>query len=241
MKTTNLMATIVAISACSGCADKQPPNESGGASGTKGSTMTEVQAVRFRPMREMPYGQHFGSNRTVTLPVPIRSPAGLRLALLLIGDVTARAGRTPEEAARESQSVTVPWSVHYLDAITGELAGQTLELNEDRARHFGLPDPAGYVVGHLDDPNRLPEARVEKLRQRVLVGLDTLLPLFADEHLPWTDDANKAARDVRDFFPLAAEPGLWPYYRAEGKEFFAWLEKNAPPGKARLPWDDEKK
>jgi hypothetical protein len=194
----------------------------------------------FESAANMGYGQHFGADRRVSLPVPVRRSGNLCFALLLIGDVVARAGMTAQEAEREQQNVTVPVRVHYLDVSTGKLVDDTHQLNEQRATHFGLPDPPGFVVGRLDDPTRPPREHLEKLRQRILAGLDVLLPFFADASLPWTEEANKAAQDVRDFFPVAAEPGLWPYYKAEGREFFAWVEKNAPPARAALPWESAK-
>lgn len=105
-------------------------------------------------------------------------------------------------------------------------------------KYFGFPSPPGGVVGSYDDPGRRSSDRAMLIDERLHAAMDVLLPFFADEARPWTEEVTRAAREVRDFFPLAAEPGLWPYYEAEGKGFFAWVEKNAPPGRARLPWEE---
>jgi len=143
---------------------------------------------------------------------------------------------------RELDKVTAPMNVYYGDPATGELEKRVRidwreEVSGGERSHFGIPIPPDGVVGHFSDPRWPPKERVELLRQRIYSALDVLLPFFADENRPWTEEANTAAREVRDFFPMAAEPGLWPYYNAEGKEFFAWVEKNAPPGRAPLPWE----
>jgi hypothetical protein len=200
--------------------------------------MPKIQA--FRPSRELSYGQHYGAQRHVSLPVPVRRPTGVHLALLLIGDVVAHRDVTAAQAADMSKEVTVPFSIHYLDPQTGTVASGGMPLNDDGPAYFGIPAPPTGVVGRLDDPKWLAADRIDLLRQRIYAALDVLLPFFADENRPWTEEANRAARDVRDFFPLAAEPGLWPYYKAEGKDFFAWVEKNAPPAKAPLPWEGPK-
>ena len=202
-----------------------------------------VTAVaHFKPIGTLRFEQYrdFGV-RAGSLPVPVRRANAIQLALLMaVGDSVARVDIPPAEAARMKNEVLVPAFVWYIDAASGEPREQTPYFNERSSSYFGIPDPPKKIVGHLDDPSWFAENRVTQLRLRIYAGLDTLLPFFVDESLPWTEEANKAARDVRDFFPLAAEPGLWPYYKAEGKELFAWVEKNAPPGKARLPWEDEK-
>lgn len=147
-----------------------------------------------------------------------------------------------ERARRNRNEVSAPWQVVPLDPVTGEIAGPKFYMNAARRlERYGLPDPPGWIVGHLDDPRWLPPDRVEMLRARIYKALDVLAPFFADEDRAWTEAANVAAQEIRDFFPLAAEPGLWPYYQAEGKEFFTWIEKNAPPAKAPLPWDEPRR
>ncbi|MFO0592174.1 MAG: hypothetical protein U0441_31815 [Polyangiaceae bacterium] len=187
------------------------------------------------------------------LPIPVKRHGAVQLAYFQLAGRWASVDETKEEAIREDDKVTPPVVISYGNPFTGERADTFYPDWRDEhpgnpKSHFGLPTPKSVdkpqrdyptapVIGHFSDPKWLPKDRLEILRKRIYEGLDTLLPFYADEHRPWTEDANKAAREVRDFFPIASEPGLWPYYRAEGKDFFAWLEKNAPPGKAALPWD----
>ena len=207
---------------------------------TTSDSMSTDTSLRFRTMASFPYDRRMGILVHASLPVLVRRPQGVLVALLCIPRGTmARLDTTPEERARAHQEVQVPQQVHYLDPSTAVIVEDTRYLNERRAAHFGIPDPIGQVLGRFDDPHWPAKDRVTALRHRIYAGLDVLLPLFADEHLPWTEEANMAAREVRDFFPIAAEPGLWPYYRAEGRELFGWLERNAPPGKARMPWEEE--
>lgn len=183
--------------------------------------------------------------RTALLPVPVKRPSGLRWAVLQYGAVVSNPNLTAVDYERAWNEIENPCSILYYDAVTAQFIEQNPNFNEHLEAYFGVPRPPGatgcfYVVGHHDDPRAPPKDRWEQLRQRVFMAFDVLLPLFTDPNRPWTDDANKAAREVRDFFPLAAEPGLWPYYEAEGREFFAWVERNAPPGKAALPWEEAK-
>jgi hypothetical protein len=183
-----------------------------------------------------------GSYQSARLPIPVKRATGLRLAAFQIYYPWAKADEPAEEGKRERDKVTAPMNVCYGDPATGKLEVRVgIDWREEVAgggrAHFGIPTPPDGVVGHFSDPQWLPKDRVELLRRRIYAALDVLLPFFADENRPWTEAANKAAQEVRDFFPLAAEPGLWPYYKAEGKEFFAWVERSAPPGKAALPWN----
>jgi len=167
------------------------------------------------------------------------APVGLQWAILQLAAPGGLSSK--DEAARIWNEVSTPTVIAYYGATSGTYSVEIGHLGPRTAAYFGVPDPPGAnpgngIVGHFDDPHWLPRDRAELLRRRILAALDVLLPFFADEARPWTDEANRAAREVRDFFPLAAEPGLWPYYKAEGKEFFAWVEKNAPPAKAPLPW-----
>jgi len=145
-------------------------------------------------------------------------------------------GSSGRYVAEERNHVNVPSQLLEVDVVTGEYVADTgVSLNNNE--RFGIANPANGVIGHYNDPKWLPKDRLGTLRHRIYSALDLLLPFFADETRSWTAEANKAAQEVRDFFPLAAEPGLWPYYKAEGKEFFAWVEKNAPPGRVPLPWE----
>lgn len=194
-----------------------------------------------------------GPYRPGYLPIPVRRGGAVQLAYFEIYHPWAVARETAEAAERKIDLVTPPLLICYGDPVSGRLIERvTVDWNEERPgnpkAHFGLPRPTGPgahigdtapipVIGHFSDPKWLPKDRVELLRKRIHEDLDVLLPYFADTSRPWTEEASKAAREVRDFFPIASEPGLWPYYRAEGKDFFPWLEKNAPPGKSPLPWD----
>jgi hypothetical protein len=195
----------------------------------------------FRPLASMNLSWGDGAPvQVVRLPVPVRRSTGMSIAALHIPFPTL-IRISKEEAEKIHNKIEVPCNVVYWDATTGQKVDIEYTGNDDAvAEHFGLRPPADGVVGHFDDPKWLPEKQREELRQRLYAAIDVLLPFFADENRPWTEEANRAARDVRDFFPLAAEPGLWPYYKAEGKDFFAWVEKNAPPAKAPLPWEGPK-
>lgn len=236
------------LAACSSAPQGTPPSSSQGTSSTESARPMPSPAPMFRPTATIWHGwTDFGSVRAPNLAVPVKRPAGLRIAVFQIYHPLGYAGEPVDEAVRERDKVTSPLTVLYGDPVTGKKKPEEcLELDWDPAAprgaraHFGLPTPADRVIGHFSDPSWPPEDRRKLLNDRIFAGLDILLPFFADENRPWTEEANKAAREVRDFFPLAAEPGLWPYYKAEGREFFAWLEKNAPPEKAPLPWKEAK-
>lgn len=185
------------------------------------------------------------------LPLPVRRNGAVYVAVMFRPALTIAAAS--EEERRRVNAIHLPAYIdyrdpsdgarHFFDPRTGQRSPSQVPFGSregeyDPARYFGMPTPPDGVVGQYDDPAWLPQARADLLRTRIHSALDTLLPFFADESRPWTEEANEAAQEVRDFFPLAAEPGLWPYYKAEGREFFAWVETNAPPAKAALPWDE---
>lgn len=229
MKPNLLLAGAVSVVACS------PTPSSTEHSGRPDSGIATSTQTGFRPVASIQL-QHDEFSIVVKLPVPAKRDGRVLLAGLHLLYPTVLPTIPREEFQRQLNEVRVPSLVSYADAITGE----QLPTIDGTEKHFGIPDPPNRLLGHYDDPTWLPEDRRDQLRARILAGLDVLLPFFADENRPWTEAANKAAEEVRDFFPLAAEPGLWPYYRAEGREFFAWLEKNAPPAKAPLPWAENK-
>lgn len=189
--------------------------------------MWKIRSVQSIPVPQYPV--NIVPSRRAYFPIPVRRQGALRLSLFNL----AFSGRKIPE---EQNEVGAPTQMLEIDVVTGEYVADT-GVNLDRKERFGIADPPMGVVGHYDDPHRPPPDHLKALRFRIYFSMDLLLPLFAEQDRPWTEEANRAAREIRDFFPLAAEPGLWPYYKAEGKEFFAWVEKNAPPEKAVLPWD----
>lgn len=236
MKLQIFAAGALGVVACSS-SDKTPPIE------TSMSTETATPShIGFRPMATLKLGwADGGPTRGVELPIPVKNKTGLCIAALQIAfPVPIRVSK--EEADRIQNKVSVPGEIVYVDVVTGEKVDSvgmgSLAL---ATAYFGIPSPPDDVVGHFDDPKWLPPDRLALLRARIFAALDVLLPFFADDNRPWTEAANKAAGEVRDFFPLAAEPGLWPYYKAEGKEFFAWVEAKAPAAKTALPWGEPAK
>jgi hypothetical protein len=161
----------------------------------------------------------------------------------LEGDVP-RIGSDPAEVTKSLNEVRNPTYVLYF-GIQKETLFDPGDMNEKAAEHFQIADPpeaknGRYVVGHFSDPppDGLSKDQIEILRNRVLTALDVLVPLFlsVDPNMTWPDEANRALQEIRDFFPLVAEPGLWAFYRAEGKEFFLWVAKQAPREQALFPW-----
>jgi len=230
VKANLLFAGAVSVVACS------PTASSTGQTGSADSSARAPAPIGFRPVASVRL-QHDEFSIVVKLPIPVKRDGRLLLAGLHLLYPTVLPTIPREEFQRQLNEVRVPSLVSYADAITGE----QLPTIDGTEKHFGIPDPPNRLLGHYDDPTWLPENRRDQLRARILAGLDVLLPFFADENRRCTEAANNAAAEVRDFFPLAAEPGLWPYYRAEGREFFAWLDKNAPPAKAPLPWATEQR
>ncbi len=219
------------------CSNQDARTTTMGASMTTASSQEPHMISPFLPTASLRLaGGDGGPVQPGTLPVPVKSRAGLRMAVLFVRAWTPDPSVSPAKAKEIVASVSIPRLVRHLDPVTGQLDEQSIYL-QSGAERFGIPDPPDFIVGRFDDTRWPPPERREALRARIFTALDVLLPLFADQTLPWTEAANKAAQEVRDFFPLAAEPGLWPYYKAEGREFFAWVEKNAPPTKARLPWE----
>lgn len=221
MKLQLFAASLAGLTACS---------PAGSGSTSANDTTTPHGAAAFLPMASVRLTWADGGPfQAARLPVLVRRNGKPCIAALHLIMPTRWPGTPEAEARKVANEVTVPVYVVYVDARTGSKLGDTGYLNEARPAHFGIPDPAGQVVGHWDDPNALPQERIPVLVARIHAALDTLLPLYADENRPWTEEATKAAREVRDLFPLAAEPGLWPYYRAEGRELFDWVEKHAAP------------
>ena len=230
-----LLGLAVALPGCGHGSSGDTPT-SGETMSTQGQTTT--QSTSFRPVGALPYEKEDPPERFVSLAVPVRRATGLRFALFFISmGPVANPHTTPEERELELHSVSVPDAVAYFDPRTHVWDGSPGYLNQGRPSHFGIPDPPKYFVGRWDDPKWPSKDRRDLLRARIFAAMDVLLPLFDDPSRPWTEQANQAAREVRDFFPVAAEPGLWPYYKAEGREFFTWVEKNAPPAKVPLPWE----
>jgi len=239
-----LFTGAIALTAACSQADQPAPSPSG----TAATPHRQSDDGPFRPLetlRELRSG--YDTAAVAILPIPVHRNGGLYLAVMLRPAYVIQPS-TPEER-RKVNEVYAPAFIAYVDPRTGErhffdpvtgvptLSAVEFGLKAECEKYFGLTIPQGGVVGSYGDPTRLLADRIEILRERVLSALDILLPIFADQRRPWTEAANTAARELRDFFPLAAEPGHWPYYKAEGKEFFAWVEKNAPPEKAVMPWE----
>lgn len=261
MKLPLLIASTLGVAACS---SQDGTNSTGTTSMTTGSATTAStnsasaattppdKPFRIVDRRWQGWGDQ-GPYLPAELPIPVRRKGTVQLAYFEIYGRWALPKETKEEALRENDKVTPPLLVSYGDPFTGAPIDRVqIDWRDERPgnpkAHFGIAAsairgeqprdfPTAPVIGHFSDPKWLPKDRLEILRKRIYEGLDILIHFYADEARTWTEDANKAAREVRDFFPIASEPGLWPYYRAEGKDFFAWLDKNAPPGKATLPWN----
>lgn len=221
---------IFAVS-CGTSAPSPTPN-----SAREAPTMTS-SVVLARHVRDLPYEKGTPPCRFTTLPAPVKSGGRVRLALFSLTGLAFNPSITPEQSRIIARQVSVPVMIDYFDAVTLEQEGSTGRLNQRTEAHFGIPSPAGEVAGMWDDPTWPSEEKRQNLRTRIYAALDVLLPIFADDNLPWTEEANKAAQVVRDYYPVAAEPGLWRYYEAEGREFFAWVAKRAPAAKAPMPWD----
>lgn len=239
----HLLATSAAgLMACASSGDA--PTSTAGTTTTIPSTGSAT-TPGFRPTGEMNLTSGDGGPVSAgNLPVPVRSRGQTVIAALHIASPT-RFPNTPEEVARrQANEISTPLYVVYWSPRSGQKLWVEPEMGPgfDRdawlVQHFGQRPGKDHIVGRRDDPGAISKDRAEMLRQRICAALDVLLPLFDDPSLPWTEAANKAAREVRDFFPVAAEPGLWPYYQAEGRELFAWVEENAPPGRAALPWEE---
>ena len=237
-----MLSGIVAVTAACSPAGTVPPSPDD----TTTSPGARSRSPLFQPLHTLRALRQGYSDAVSTLPVPVRRGGRVHLAVLLRPAYIVQPS-TPEER-RKVNEVRAPGGIAYVDPIDGERtyfhpftqapSHSPLDIGSpaDVEKYFGIPAPAGGVIGMYDDAHALPKDRVETLRERILSALDVLLPFFTDDTRPWTEQATKAAQEVRDFFPLAAEPGLWPYYRAEGKDFFSWVEKNAPAAKAPLPW-----
>lgn len=214
-----------------------PPAGSGDSSAPSVGAQT-----RFRPIAPVFRTWYdYGPYQVAELPVPVRRPQGLRVAVFHIYDPLFKPHASKEEETRERDKVTAPMLVCDGDPVFGRRDHcERIDWTDDspssaRAR-FGFSPPADGVVGHFSDSSPWWQERMVELRPRIYADLDVLLPFFAEPSRPWTAEATRAAQEVRDLFPLASEPGLWPYYKAEGKDFFAWLDTHAPPEKAPLPW-----
>lgn len=234
VRTTQLTIVLLALAACS--CEKVNSMDSAPSTTTASSSGKLLLSASIR----LSWGDG-GPVRPGELPVPVNCKTGLCLAAFELSAPPWLPSHPRAENERAANEVSIPMRVVYVDARSGEMVDATGPgydlFNVSAPKHFGIPNPPDRIVGHFDDPTWLPKERRQLLRDRILAALDVLLPLFTEQTRPWTEEANKAAQQVRDYCPLVAEPGLWPYYKAEGREFFAWVEKNAPPGNAPLPWE----
>jgi len=177
-------------------------------------------------------GEVLVPSRDVSLPVPVRRDGQVRLAFMNLG-VT---GPWREDYDKKRHFVFAPSQVREVDLATGRTLLHPWSENE---KLFGIANPPDGVVGCDDDPTLPPREGRLVVLARVYVAMNVLIPFFADETRELSSEAVNAARDVRDYFPFACEPGLWPYYKALGQTFFAWAERIAVREKAPLPWPDQ--
>lgn len=202
--------------------------------------------ARFFPIRAMrrPYGGAPSMEARFALPAR-RDGAAVVVVLHGVKHYwalpKATPERTPEELDLFKNTVIPPDAVFFVDPRTSEAIKIDSWVKPD---YFGLSAPplrkVGreqlHALGRLDEPRQPPEAWRAPMAERIHDAVDLLLPPFADQQQALSGKAATAAGEFRDLFPELCEPGLLPYYKAMAKDFFAWVEKVAPPERMALPW-----
>jgi len=246
IKTTLALAltTIAFSTACSSKSEQQKEATTMGtsipsAAGATGSA-SKQEPQRFRSTRQLRDIATRTPSRPVYFAIPTRREGVFVAAVMLTGGNMVLPNYTAEEKEFIRNGIVIPGQIIFVWPGTGKIQEDVYPV---RPEHFGLPIPSEQtvgrftesIVGRYDDLRQPPEASREPLRNRIYDALDVLLPLFADD-AAMGPEALKAAQEFRDLFPHACEPGLLPYYKVVGKDFFAWIEEKAPPGKTPLPW-----
>jgi hypothetical protein len=146
-------------------------------------------------------------------PVPwALAPSGpMRMAFLYFPQQLVPSARCAELSA--------PTYVALLDPDTGVLE----ELRRISSAELSLTDPPGALVGRYSMPEGMTLEQHQSLEKRMLELYDLLLAAYADGQKS-VDRA--AAEEFNQLFWQISEPPLLPYYRAAGRSFFEWVERN---------------
>jgi hypothetical protein len=146
-------------------------------------------------------------------PIPVKRAQGPAVVFLY---ATGRA------VPGEGQYLAPPDYQATVDAVTGRFEGFGYL---DFVR-LGLAKPRIDAAGSIGVVAMPPGQTAEEFRaleQRLLDRYDALLPHYVADHRRVSAETLARAREFVELFEQVAEKPLQPYYRAVGKDFFAWL------------------
>lgn len=147
-------------------------------------------------------------------PIPVRHAAGLRIHFLY---------GTTRLNPRVGLYLSPPKYLARFDARTGQLE----EFRAVTAEDFGMGGDAGAGDGLLQMPEGMTREDYLSRQARLYEAYDVLLPAFAARETDVPPAVRKAANEFRTLFPSVSEASLKPCYRAEGRDFFSWLDQIA--------------
>jgi hypothetical protein len=164
-----------------------------------------ISLARQQPAKTLPLETH------QSYPIPVPRPDGLRVAFLFCTQV-ARPG---------SIRLVAPGHLAFIHAVTGKFE----QVKKVRPRDFGQAHPEGEFIGeHTIEPGMTYEGYLAQ-QETLYRDYDVLLPAFAAGATQAGSDVKAAAVDFKVHFERLAEKPLLPYYRAIGRDFFAWLDR----------------
>lgn len=172
-----------------------------------------LQADQLRSAARLPARSLCVETR-LALPIPVRTAGRCLIAIL---------------AARESFGqdrklrFVAPDYVIYLDPEDGHL----IQMKAVEPSDFGQPHQPGEIIGGWG-VNELPNTpdEITQMWKNLIAALDVLLPVYVEDRRI-TDEVRQAARTFLRLFDIVGEKAFRPYYRALGKDFFAWLDRIA--------------
>ncbi len=150
-----------------------------------------------------------------SFPIPLRTGSGLKVTFLYC---------VSRVSFGEGLQLLPPSNVGIVNALTGVFE----ELRAVRPADFGLHDPENQFLGKYALPQGITQQDFHEDQTRLLLAYDALLPRFAINDTNPSPDTKRAAVEFKALFKLVAEQVLQPYYRAAGKQFFAWLDQVSP-------------
>lgn len=150
----------------------------------------------------------------LTLPTPVGPIGRARMGILAV----------PEAFGTDRKlRFATPAYLIYLAPEDGQL----LQMKAVEPSDFGQPHQPGEIIGGwgVDELPNTPD-EITQMWRDLIAALDVLIPVYL-ENRRLNDEVRQAAKRYLYLFDIVGEKALRPYYRALGKDFFAWLKQIA--------------
>lgn len=179
-------------------------------------TVTANKYMKVKHLSRLALAKTEGSVADVSirqlLPIPVIHRGGLQIVFLFCPALAL-----PKQPVK----MAPPQYMLTLNAVTGERE----EFHAVTSKDFGLSHQRNELVGTFAIPDGMTVDEFSQKLDRLFEIYDELLPAFVQNEITPSDDIKKATDEFQQLFGIVSEPPMLPYYRAAGKEFFAWVDR----------------